>query len=160
MSTNSCIIVKVRKGDIGTKKSFNTNTLGEVEEAKWSDGPYSEDCKDRARPVKIGSDYIAIYCHWDGFPSSVGAALKNGFNSYEKALNLVLGGSCSYIESDKVLRYSTRKELTTTWASIKPTQAKDVNRLLERYCVPYSYLYTEENGWQVNDNNGEGFKDF
>ena len=77
MSTNSCIIVKVRKGDIGTKKSFNTNTLGEVEEAKWSDGPYGEDCKDRARPVKIGSDYIAIYCHWDGFPSSVGAALKN-----------------------------------------------------------------------------------
>ena len=41
--------------------------------------------------------YLGIYCHFDGYPSGVGKELKENFNTYEKALNLILLGSCSSI---------------------------------------------------------------
>ena len=76
MSTRSCIIVKVRKEDIGKKKQFNEKILSHLEE--W----ISRDCEgkvylnevdeEKSKPVTINGDYIGIYCHWDGYPSRSG----------------------------------------------------------------------------------------
>jgi len=38
---------------------------------------------------------LSVYCHWDGFPEFNGVKLKEHFNSYEKASELIDGGDIS-----------------------------------------------------------------
>ena len=54
--------------------------------------------------------YLGIYCHFDGYPSGVGKELKENFNTYEKALNLILLGSCSSIITNIRTYHNWRNE--------------------------------------------------
>ena len=38
---------------------------------------------------------LSVYCHWDGYPEFNGVKLKEHFNSYEKASELIDGGDIS-----------------------------------------------------------------
>ena len=58
------------------------------------------DCKPNGNPV------LQIYCHWDGYPEGVGQALQSGYNSYEEALALILGGDLSSLEPSYSCPYS------------------------------------------------------
>ena len=49
--------------------------------------------------VKLDGKYIGIYHHWDGYPEGVGDTLVKRFNTYEDALNLLLYGDESSINS-------------------------------------------------------------
>ena len=170
MSTRSCIIVKVRKEDIGKKKQFDEKILSHLEE--W----ISRDCEgkvylnevdeEKSKPVTINGDYIGIYCHWDGYPSGVGNALKHSFNSYRDALNLVLGGDCSSIDENKVKHYANRSG--EEWESVQPKQGKTKASIKRRYgWLEYAYLFDEERGgWLCQsisygkNANKAGFKKF
>lgn len=160
MGTRSCIIVKVRKEDIGKIKKFDKKLLPvslDKWESKDSDGEVymSEIGRSLCKPVAINSPYIAIYCHWDGYPSGVGAALEKNFNTYESALNLILGGSCSFIESDKVRHYANRKG--EKWGYILPKQF-NTKKAISEYCcgswAEYAYLLDEESGWGYKEISG------
>jgi hypothetical protein len=155
MSTRSCVIIKVRPADIGKMMKYNKD-LTPVKENDWG----NEIDKDKAEEVKITAAYLGIYCHWDGYPNGVGAALKANFKTYEQALNLVIGGGCSAIDNEYVLRYATRKN--EDWEYLSPMQNDDLNEVASKFnWSEYDYLFTEEDGWKVNDiYEGGGFKSF
>ena len=98
MSTNSTIIVKINRSDYNKVKKFSKKKLPVPLDVwdEWGD----EVGVEKSKPIKITGEYLAIYCHWDGDESGVGAALKSTFGTYDKILNLVLGGFCSVINTD------------------------------------------------------------
>ena len=157
MSTRSCIILKVRKEDIGKLKlKFNEKNLP-IPLSKWEykdwDGKVwrDESGKNLCRPVAINNQYIAIYCHWDGYPSGVGAALKNHFKDYDSVLNLIIGGSCSAID-DSVKHYANREG--EQWRYLAPKQGssqKDLVSYFRNAWAEYAYLYDETRGWCYKD---------
>ena len=66
---------------------------------------------------------LSSYCHWDGYPGFNGVKLKEHFNSYEKAAELIDGGDISALWTNAgwnnetlpttgPLYYSTRGEVT------------------------------------------------
>ena len=153
MATRSCIIVKVRNSDVGTTQKYSD------EKSKAPANNWGGDGVDKCEDVKIEKPYIGVYCHWNGSPSGVGASLKVFANTYERALNLVLGGSISNIEEDEFTHYANRKG--EEWEYIKPIQgdtAIDVNAEVDE---DYAYLFDEDNGgWKVlNEGSGE-FEDY
>lgn len=165
MSTRSCIILKVRKEDIGKVMKFQAKALP-IKLGQWvdkdSDGnPWrNETTNSKCKPVEINSDYIGIYCHWDGYPSGVGATLLNGFHTYDEVLNLILGGSCSHIEQNDIRHYANRQG--EQWEYIKPVQRATKKGLVELFSgawVEYAYLFDEERGWYYKDMDGnDNFK--
>lgn len=50
--------------------------------------------------LKDGS-VLSVYSHWDGYPEWNGKKLKEHFNSYEKAAELIDGGDISALWTDK-----------------------------------------------------------
>ena len=147
MSTRSCVIIKVRKEDIGTVKSFKKE-LVKVAEKGWEQ--YEQVDADKAAPVEIKEKYIGIYCHWDGYPEGVGAALKANFNTYEDALNLILGGDCSVISDEYIMRYATRKD--EEWEYLQPKQEATSKKMLAHFdWSEYAYTFTDGKGWSVKE---------
>jgi hypothetical protein len=121
----------------------------------WSDETTSSKCK----PVEIDSAYVGIYCHWDGYPDGVGAALLNGFHTYDEVLNLVLGGSCSHIAESDIRHYANRKGEKWNW--IKPMQGKTQKGLVNYFdgsWAEYAYLFDEERGWCYKPIGDKSFK--
>lgn len=72
--------------------------------------------------LKDGS-VLSVYSHWDGYPEWNGKKLKEHFNSYEKAAELIDGGDISSLWTNKswegeeqewgTLYYSGRGETDT-----------------------------------------------
>jgi hypothetical protein len=152
MSTRSCIIVKVRKEDIGKEMKFNEALLP-VPLDRWQDKDHEgkvwrdETGKNLCKPVKINDQYIGIYCHWDGYPEGVGAALKEHFKDYNSVLNLIIGGSCSHIDGENVRHYANRQG--EKWGHLKPHQMKFKKDLINLFIdcwAEYAYLFDEEKG--------------
>ena len=153
MSTRSVIIVKVRKEDIGKEMKFNEALLP-IPLDKWDyedlDGNVwrREGGKNLCEPVVINEQYLAIYCHWDGYPSGVGAVLKEKFLDYHSVLNLVIGGACSALHSASVRHYANREG--EQWDYLKPTQGKTQKEVLEPFdWSEYAYLFDEARGGWV-----------
>lgn len=48
------------------------------------------------RKISKWSPYLYIYNHFDSYPESLGKELLTNYNNYNKALELVLEGDCSY----------------------------------------------------------------
>ena len=128
MSTRSVIIVKVRKEDIGKEMKFNEAMLPlpldnwELKDPTTGEVWRKEGGENLCEPVVINEQYLAIYCHWDGYPSGVGAVLKEKFLDYHSALNLVIGGAVSAIDSAYVRHYANREGEKCN--NLKPTQGK------------------------------------
>lgn len=170
MSTRSCIILKVRKEDLGKKVKFEEKalpiTLDEWVDVDSEGNVYCNQIgKDETRPVKIKDKYVAIYCHWDGYPEGVGRALKEKFTDYDSVLNLILGGACSFISPNKVRHYANRDG--EMWVGIKPNQGDTQKKVLDNYLwIQYAYLFDEERGgWLYKSTLGKnsaksGFKVF
>lgn len=142
MSTPAAITIKIHKEDIGKVMKCNIKTLGYrtaqryikscvkwqgteegVEFAKKSLSwgieklPSVKKMKKELEEIEL-SPYMTIYVHWNGYPekNNTGEALLKEFNTYEKALNLILSGDCSLI-TDGVKPYIG---LHQTWEESKP----------------------------------------
>ena len=136
MATRSCIIVKVRDSDVGTAQKYSDEKSKALAN-DWGDGG-----TDKCEEVKIEKPYIGVYCHWDGYPSGVGAALKSFADTYDRALNLVLGGTISMVGADEFTHYANRDG--EKWDYLKPKQgdtAIDVSRAIDE---KYTYLFDEK----------------
>ena len=172
MGTRSCVIVKVRKEDIGSTIRFARVSLP-VQLQEWidrnSDGEVwrDESGKERSQPVELKETYIAIYCHWDGYPSGVGKALKEKFNDYDYALNLVSGGFCSVIdERDGVRHYANRGKrgqiIYEKWNEVAPIQGKTQAEVISQIDCQYAYLFDDAHGWRYKSayDKKSGFKKY
>ena len=79
---------------------------------------------------------LQIYCHWDGYPEGVGHDLLKDFNSYDKALEMILEGD----HSTPYEPYTGRGE---DWVSNRPDQRS------EPICYE-EYLYVFKDGeWKM-----------
>lgn len=90
MATRCNICVRLRREDIG--KSLRID-LEKIESNSGAVNSYFNE-------VTLDGEYIEIYVHWDGYPTGVGKELVSNYNTYEKALNLTLGGDCSSVYSE------------------------------------------------------------
>lgn len=136
MSTNSCIILKLRREDIGKVKEFNRKQLP-MKLSTWRSTWYDERSRLKCKPVELKGGYIGIYVHWDG--STLGEVLNRNFKDYDSVLNLLLGGSCSYIVDDSVRYYANRKG--EFWAYISPYFADSVQEMLNGHGEECNYLF-------------------
>lgn len=141
MSTRSCIVVKVRKEDLGKKLKFDAS---KVKLEPWN----FEEVNEFSKKVGLKSPYVGVYCHFDGNPEGVGSVLKKCFNDYESALNLVLGGFISLLEDGKVVKHYANRS-GEDWNFIKPLQGKDCDSISNKVDHQYCYLFTDEKGWRV-----------
>ncbi len=86
--------------------------------------------------------YIYIYNHSDSYPDGLGKKLKEDYNSYEKALDLVLEGDCSFPGSP----YKDREG----YKHNKPRTAKYLEKAFNE---EYLYVFQDEAWYLVSENN-------
>ena len=146
MSTPSRIIIKLRKEYIGRKIKFDPNKLplplgNWIYKDEYGRVLRNESGKDKTREITLKGEYIGIYCHWDGHPESVGAVLKESFNDYETALNLIAGGWCSGISCGMVNHYANR--VGHKWSEIKPIQGS-LKHLRDYIYGQYEYIFDND----------------
>lgn len=140
MSTRSSILIEVPDKYIGETFRY----LPVDNEISWD----CDSIDDISKEVKISKKYLGIYCHFDGYPNGVGAALVENYNDFHKALNLIIGGDCSCILSNQTRRYATRDG--EHWDYIKPRQ---LDRM-EKVSNDSEYLYIFIRGrWYLFENN-------
>lgn len=134
MGTRAFITVKVRKEDMGKAMKFRNDLLPAGRTMARQDL--------LAVPTVLTKPYATIYTHHDGGLADTGAALATEFNTYERALNLVLAGdidSASYepLEPNLACRDEQSDVLLT-------------DELLERDDVRYCHYYLfDDDGWKL-----------
>lgn len=99
--------------------------------------------------VKIAAsapyNVLSVYCHFDGYPTGVGADLLKYHNSYEKALALILCGDLSFVEGNTCEPYAATEGIINNKPHIESRPTKHVQ-----------YLYTFKDGrWQVPTSDSE-----
>lgn len=68
--------------------------------------------------MDIGEGQIrSVYCHWDGYPTGVGAALIAGFTTEEAVKALIDLGDLSTVVNHVVSYHASRGE---AWESVQP----------------------------------------
>ena len=92
----------------------------------------------------------SIYCHHDGYPEGVGNALYYGYDSYEKALALILGGDVSVIDEKYTYPYSIGEGEDPNW---------NVPTVLDKPKLDEEYLYVfNHDEWFVQELGSTEFK--
>jgi hypothetical protein len=99
--------------------------------------------------LKNGS-VLSVYCHWDGYPEWNGKKLKEHFDSYEQAAELIDGGDISSLWTDKnweqkemesrTLYYAERGE-TDTEPNLDNSFQAFIGSVNDSWC-DYAYLFT------------------
>lgn len=153
MATNSVIILKLKKEDVGRTFKFDPER---ERLANWDFA--GEDGQEMSEEVTIGKSkkYIAIYCHFNGFTDGVGDTLKRVYTDYERLRNLIIGGDCSFIEDESVRRYGNREY--EVWQNIKPMQGRSVKNILEM-CNMNAFLF-EDGIWKFKGYLDKEFKEW
>lgn len=139
MATRSSVIIRVKPEDIGKTIKFDRKKLP-VPLSSWN----TEKVRSKCKPVTLEKNYVGVYCHWDGYPGGVGCSLLSKFNDYDTILNLIAGGSCSYISKTDVLHYANRSG--EEWKFISPRQIDSIET-----CgggTEYAYIF-EDGVWKV-----------
>lgn len=115
----------------------------------------------------------SVYCHWDGYPSGVGATLATHYASKAKAEEIIKGGSMSslghrYMTQDELdtipmnerYDYAGKHDLTTTYKQWRNEDAPAMYHNLEEFVkfddgTAYHYLFKDGGWWMYN-----GFDDY
>ena len=146
MATRSFIFVKINAEDFGKVM------CADVEKIPTNVTDYNFPCEEVTIPDNPynGVLWLGVYCHWDGYPDGVGEELKQNYNSYEDALNLILFGGLSCVCNYVIAYHNWRNEPVQIYKSIY-----DSKPACPTY-VDYAY-YFEDGEWSVKEwssNNG------
>lgn len=126
MATRSNICIRLNEEDKNKDLLFNIDKL----DVKFD---YNKDNLSKIKSINTDKNFLQIYHHWDGYPEGLGKFLIEGYNEYDKVLNLILGGDCSTIDPNNFEPYWLRNE---DWEYIKPT-AENVPELNEEYIYSF-----------------------
>lgn len=172
MSTRSWISIQIISEDIGKKRRFNPELLPLKLDIH---SVWEKDIEYHLPEVEL-SNFLTTYCHMDGYPSGVGRILLADYNSYEKALNLILGGYYSTICGDEYhcedysknqdlrihnfLTYNYNHDNTgrvldfaEVWNNNKPVNLKsedetDPNKVYPKgHMIAWSYMWKDNKWW-------------
>lgn len=157
MATRSYIRVILKEEDRNKDMKFNPSLIDENDEYGIDLNEWGRDQLDIEHGTwetvnPEGQEALRIYHHWDGYPSGVGDTLVKYYNTYEKALNLMLGGDCSTING-KYSPYALRK--SEDWESIKPTPIKENKAVSEEY----DYMF-KDGEWYVRAMYGDDLENW
>lgn len=113
----------------------------------------------------------AVYCHWDGYPTYVGAVLEHFYTDLDKIKLLIAGGDISSLGSEigekhdfdyhgnkvEIPNSDMETNDTTTyyhrdrddeWYEVSPTESHNLENFEMNYGVAYYYIF--KNGkWLV-----------
>ena len=101
--------------------------------------------KTEDNPFRYGVDngnVLQIYCHWDGYPEGVGQDLLKDFNSYDKALELIL-------EGDHSTPYESYTSKGEDWESNRPEQRTQAR------CREESLYVFKDGDWKMPTENDD-----
>jgi len=105
---------------------------------------------------------LSVYCHWDGYPEFNGVKLKEHFNSYEKASELIDGGDISALWTNVGWNNETLEETGPLYYS---SRGEDLPPHLDANIYDYlaegeefAYLYTLKGEWVCYNRNEFGNK--
>ena len=152
MSTRSNIRVILKEEDRNKDLKFTPNEqqADDLKEDEWGVDQLNEGMWEPVNPD--GAESLMIYHHWDGYIEGVGKTLVEKYNSYEDALNLVLGGDCSSINGTYT-PYANRKG--EEWECIKPRPVSESHKMEEEY----DYMYKDDK-WYVRAAYDERYEDW
>jgi hypothetical protein len=100
--------------------------------------------------LKDGS-VLSVYCHWDGYPEWNGKKLKEHFNSYEQAAELIDGGDISSLWTDKDWEQKEMESRTLYYAERGETDTEpNLDNSLQAFIkgvndswADYAYLFAD-----------------
>jgi len=105
---------------------------------------------------------LSVYCHWDGYPEFNGVKLKEHFNSYDKASELIDGGDISALWTNAGWNNETLSEVGPLYYS---SRGEDLPPRLDANIYDYlaegeefAYLYTLKGEWVCYNRNEFGNK--
>lgn len=152
MSTRCNIRVILKEEDRNKDLKFapNEQQADNLKKNEWGADQLNEGMWEPVNPD--GAEALMIYHHWDGYIEGVGKTLVEKYNSYEDALNLVLGGDCSSING-AYTPYANRK--SEEWECIKPRAVSESHKMEEEY----DYMYKDDK-WYVRGGYDEGCDDW
>lgn len=105
--------------------------------------------------VSIVDDGViwSIYNNFDGYEDHLGEVLKNHYNTFEKAQELILHGDASFI--DKTLDECTfyHRDRGEEWDDVKPQAFTSILHAMEMYEQGYDYIFIDGE-WKLI--NGDG----
>lgn len=152
MSTRGYIIVKVKNENKGHRLTFDKNRLSKsiiIQDAgKWNENGYDQLTENIWKTTKkVTDDYLAIYNQSDSYPTGAGRFLLEHCNDYDKALNLVAGGTTEMLYEDRIL-YSKRRRKSLGEDPNYADGPIPSQLHLPTACEAWQYLFYEER-WYV-----------
>ena len=152
MSTRSNIRVILKEEDRNRDMKFvpNEKQAKDLSDRTWGPEHLENGMWETVNPE--WKEALIIYHHWDGYIDGLGETLYNEYNSYEEALNLVLGGDCSTI-NDAYTPYAAREG--EDWEGVKPRAVDEKHRQEEEY----DYMF-KDGKWYVRGGYSEGCDDW
>lgn len=140
MATRANIAIVLNSEDRNKPLNFMSDRFNEVRPHLGMD--LAEEVQEECNFVDVMSPKVLqIYNHNDGYPDHLGYILRKYYNTYEKALALILAGDTSSVDDDRTVAYCTRDgyERVTPRCFDHPTQYEE-------------YLYTFIDGeWKVGE---------
>ena len=138
---------------MGRSLEFNAKKLTDgvkvLDDQKWTGNGWEELTADIFRKTeKVYMPFLGIYCQCDSYPTCLGRALVENFDSYEKAMNLMAGGMVECITPEHLLYNESRRK----WHFDHPEQQSPGDpdfgyfpnqRRLPDMCEDYQYLFFE-----------------
>lgn len=98
--------------------------------------------------IKKDANYLGIYDSLEGYPDGVGRVLYEQFNTYNAALNLILGGNVINITGDYWDPFLSE---SMGWGFDEPSQIFEITKNLPG-AIEYIYLFDGQ-WWFSNTNN-------
>lgn len=119
---------------------------------------------------KVNNGYKGIYCHWDGYPTGVGATLRRYYKTPAKINKLIALGDLSVLrehigkkhkidamgdnyERIKRLGWTSayHRDRGEAWGDVKPKMARtlsDLKKIASNMGTEYLYVY-EKGKWRT-----------
>lgn len=139
MATRGTIVIRIKDEDLGKKVKVNPTYLTKDEERIKK---YETKCFE----VELSKKYAEIYQHWDSYPEGLGTSLVKYWDTYDKVLNLILGGDASSVDSD-VTGYVAMEDRDEQYKDLQPNFTDECPRVSEEW----QYLFDEDGKWYVRD---------
>lgn len=97
------------------------------------------------------TNYMSIYCHYDGFVDGVGRKLYNQYNTKQKVLDLISGGNMSCID-DRLTdcEFYSDCGYNYEWKYNKPICFQSLEKYMsDNVWISYIYVFGSDNVWRL-----------
>jgi hypothetical protein len=104
------------------------------------------------------TNYMSVYCNYDGYVSDVGKHLYNHYKTKQKVLDLISGGNMSSIgDSLTDCEYYSDCGYNFEWEYNKPISFQSLEKYMsDNIWISYIYVFGADNVWRLYTTNSVG----